>query len=224
MGTRGAFGVVVDGVEKIGYNQYDSYPEGHGVENLQWIRSIIERGFENDTRQLALDAKLVDDTVVAEKEDIEKLSAFTNLSVSEQSTDDWYCLTRNTHGQIRLMLDCGYILDGSDFPYDGLFCEWAYIVDFDARMFEVYQGGMQNVEAEGRFAHGSISDNGYGPVSLIASYGFDELPSDEDFLIDTAGPECSECTYRRPVGEAVPNEDGTYTCQYCIDDRANSVV
>ena len=220
IGTRGAFGVVVDGVEKIGYCQYDTYPEGHGVENLQWIRSIIERGFENDARQLALDAKLVDDTVVAEKEDIEKLSAFTNLSVSKQSTDDWYCLTRDTHGQIRLMLDCGYILDSSNFPYDSLFCEWAYIIDFDKRQFEVYKGFQKDAsKIVGRFSHGSISDeDGYAPVTLIAVYSFDDLPSDDDFLLDTAGPECSDCTYRRTADESTLNEDGTYTCQYCIDD------
>ena len=38
MGTRGAFGVIIGEKEKIGYNQFDSYPEGKGIDNLQWLR------------------------------------------------------------------------------------------------------------------------------------------------------------------------------------------
>lgn len=210
IGTRGAFGVVVDGVEKIGYNQYDSYPEGHGVENLQWIRSIIERGFEGDMRAMAHDAELVNDDTPITPADIEHLSDYTDLGVSAQSTDDWYCLTRGTHGHIGQMVECGYILDASDFVTDTLFCEWAYVVDFDKRTFEVYSD-RRDGRGAGRWDH-------MGGVPLIAVYSFDDLPTDDNFLLDTVGPECSDCTYRRPADEG-KTVDGVFTCQYCVDDK-----
>src|SRR2546429_7303910 len=48
--------------------------------------------------------------------------------------------SRDTQGSIEKMLACGYILDRHDFPLDSLFCEWAYMVDLDLCVFEVYQG------------------------------------------------------------------------------------
>lgn len=212
MGTRGAFGVVADGVEKIGYNQFDSYPEGNGLDNLQWLRGIIADGSEDDTRRLAIEARLVDDDTPITPEDIENLSGVTDLKVSSQSTEDWYCLTRDTHGDIGKMLGCGYILDASDFVTDTLFCEWAYIIDFDKRTFEVYSSRREDSAGVGRWSH-------MGGVPLIAIYNFDDLPTDENFLFDTAGPKCSDCTYRRPADESTLNDNGTYTCDYCVDKK-----
>lgn len=211
MGTRGAFGVAVNGEEKIGYNQFDSYPEYGGINNLKWLRDeVVAKGLEDKWRKLAADALLVDDTEDPHPDDIVKLARFTDTKVSSQSTDDWYCLTRETHGDIGKMIECGFIYDASDFVTDTLFCEWAYMIDFDKRTFEVYSGRRDNT-GSGRWSH-------MGGVPLIAIYSFDNLPTDENFLIDTAGPECSDCTYRRPASEG-STIDGVFTCEYCIDKK-----
>lgn len=181
MGTRGAFGVVIGEQEKIGYNQYDSYPGGYGLENLQWLRGAdLDR-----VRALAQAAVVVDDSRKPTPEQVKTLAVVTNLGVSEQSTDDWYCLTRATHGHIGLMLECGYINDSSSFPLDSLFCEWAYIVDFDQNVFEVYEGFQKDLPTKGRWAGKTIGENEYKAVELIASWPLDALPSDEEFLAQT---------------------------------------
>lgn len=206
MGTRGAFGVQIDGVEKIGYNQYDSYPDGHGVENLAFVREIVEQGKVDLFKQIARDCKVVDENEKPTTEDILNLSEQTNLQVSEQSTDDWYCLTRETHGDIKAMLECGYILDSKNFPQDSLFCEWAYMVDFDNEVFEVYKGFQKVPHTEGRFADRTEGrEGGYYPVRLIASYKFSELPSDEDFIQELY-PSCATCGYKN--------------CDSCVDEPA----
>lgn len=194
MGTRGSFGVVVDGQEKLGYNQFDSYPDGHGIENLAFVRSMVDEGRVDFFKQLAKDAKLVDENVAPTREDKVNLAEFVNLDVSEQSLDDWYCLTRDTHGSIQKQLECGYILDYGDFPADSLFCEWAYVVDFDNEVFEVYKG-FNKGEAVGRFADRKGSHAEYGPVTLVGSYKFSELPSDEDFIQELY-PSCTGCGYK----------------------------
>jgi len=203
MGTRGAFGVIIGEEEKIGYNQLDSYPEGKGVENLRWLRNanvpII--------RKQARDARLVGDNVKPTPEDIAALKAATDLSVSEQSTDDWYCLTRGTHGDIGAMLECGYIHDWHTFPLDSLYCEWAYIVDIDKEVFEVYSGFQRTLPLAGRWAGRPTPEEDaaryaahldyakkvgrepwekpvaeFKAVELVAWWKFDNLPSDEEFL------------------------------------------
>lgn len=179
MGTRGAFGVVIGEKEKIGYNQFDSYPSGQGIANLKWLRDADL----DEVRRQAEAARLVNGHDSPTPADIEALAGYTNLNVSDQSTDDWYCLTRETHGDIGAMLACGYICDYHEFPLDSLFCEWAYIVDLDNNVFEVYQGFQLNEHSEGRFADRmEKAEGGYWPVKLIASWPFIALPTDKQFL------------------------------------------
>jgi hypothetical protein len=207
MGTRGAFGIIIGEKEKIGYNQFDSYPDGKGIENLRWLRSEIEAGHLQALRVAADKVRLVDDDTPPSASDISILSDATNLNVSEQSTTDWYCLTRETHGDIGAMIECGYIYDSHAFPLDSLFCEWAYIVDLDAEVFEVYRGFQKTLPKKGRWAGRPTAEedrvayeeqlkwcaeHGRGPwrpevseykaVELVASYSFWLLPSDEAFL------------------------------------------
>lgn len=185
MGTRGAFGVIIGEKEKIGYNQFDSYPEGCGIENLQWLRDADPV----ELKRLATEARVVSDELgKPTPEDVKNLAATTDLGVSNQTTDDWYCLTREAHGHIGKMLDSGYVYDSSTFPLDSLFCEWAYIVDLDGGVFEVYEGFQKEPHQEGRFAdrladpEKSASDQEYYPVKLVASWPLDDLPSDDEFL------------------------------------------
>ena len=223
MGTRGAFGVIIGEQEKIGYNQFDSYPEGRGIEQLQWVRQIVftkDYSFPGDFskfKTLAEECEVVDDSTKPTKREKEALRGWTDLNVSEQSTDDWYCLTRDTHGSIENMLRCGFIYDNRDFPLDSLFCEWAYIVDFDQEVFEVYQGFQKKLPKKGRWAGRPTKEEDaesyklhlewcknndrepwkpkvseYKAVELIASYPFDALPSDEEFLSEMALIEAKE--------------------------------
>lgn len=211
MGTRGAFGVIIGEQEKIGYNQMDSYPDGHGIENLQWLRDADL----DEVRKLAKAAKVVsnDKRRPTEAQQV-ALEAYADTGVSEQSLNDWYCLLRKTHGHIGRMLESGYIEDNSDFPLHSLFCEWAYIVDFDQNVFEVYQGFQKEIPKKGRWKGRPTkaedtanykehlywcAKNGRDPwyperseykaVELVASWQLDALPSDEEFLAQTREPE-----------------------------------
>lgn len=193
MGTRGAFGVVTgEGAEMIGYNQYDSYPSYGGVENLKKIRAEIAANGTERLATLARDARLVSDAVRPTAADVDALKEWTDLDVSERSVDDWYCLTRRTHGDIIAQLECGYILDSASFPLDSLFCEWAYLLNLQDGTFEVYQGFQDKPHADGRFADRNPrpvdwtptyqGERYLYPVRLVASFPLEALPSDDDFL------------------------------------------
>lgn len=205
MGTRGAFGVIINEQEKIGYNQFDSYPDGRGVENLRWLRGAIKN--MDLLRKLAEDCLLVDEDKKPTKAEIKHLAASTNLGVSEQSTDDWYCLTRGTHGSIGEMLSCGYILDSHTFPFDSLFCEWAYIVDLDRHKFDAYKGFQTELPKKGRWAGRPTAEEDevryarhleyaskvgrepwekpiseYKAVERVATYSLNRLPTNDNFV------------------------------------------
>jgi hypothetical protein len=83
MGTRGFIGFVVDGVEKIAYNHWDSYPGGLGLDVLRWLRGEVGKmpdGMAWATEQVRA-LRVVDPQSSPTAEDIERLADFANLNV-----------------------------------------------------------------------------------------------------------------------------------------------
>jgi hypothetical protein len=189
MGTRGFVGVVTpSGVLKIGYNHFDSYPEELGKNTFLAVKGWMEgTGGEIEHRaQQAEDLRLVGEEPPT-AEDILKLAPNADRAVSTGRVDDWYVLLRNYQGDINGILDCGYVEDASEFPYDSLFCEWGYLVDFEKRTFEVYEGFQKTPPERGRWAgdrsERDVADDSYYAVDMIATFPLGALPADtEEFL------------------------------------------
>jgi len=193
MGTRGTFGFRSNGKDKLGYNQFDSYPSGRGVVVLEELKEILKTKGVDYLKQRVDAMRLVSDEEKPTAEDIEKLKPYTDLGVSRQSTDDWYCLTRKSHGDIKLMLEAGYMGNSNEFINDSLFCEWGYIINLDDNVLEVYKGFQSEEHNLGRYADNK-PDRGYYPCALIATFPFDNLPSEEEFLAKLEPPEEEEAT------------------------------
>jgi hypothetical protein len=137
MSTRGAFGVRIDGQTKATYNHSDSYPTGLGRDLVEQIKSLLstDAGLAR-FEKLARSLKLVDSGVPPTFEDVVALRKYTDLGVGNQSTSDWYCLTRKLQGDLASILEVGYMLDYGAFLTN--FDEWMYIVNLDDGKFEVY--------------------------------------------------------------------------------------
>lgn len=176
MSTRGAMGVRIDGKDVITYNHFDSYPEGLGEDIVKDIRETPLLTLKRAAKML----KPVDEDKEPTEEQIKELATYLDLSVSEQSEKDWYCLLRKTQGSLTMLLAAGYYADASDFLTDSLFCEYAYIVNFDDNLFEVYQGFQKNPHKQGRYALKKLKDYGkvnqYYPIALVATFPLDAIP------------------------------------------------
>lgn len=148
MGTRSATGYRLNGKTVLAYNQYDGFFDSVGSDVVSEILADIRKIGYGDAvsrwKSLAEAIKIVSDAVPPTDADIKALAPFTNLSVSEQSTDDWYCLVRELQGTIIRRLESGYILDDTDFLGQSG-CEYAYILDLDAETFEVYKSGTEAI-------------------------------------------------------------------------------
>lgn len=186
MGTRGFVGFQANNRETISYNHWDSYPDGLGLTVLNFVRHFTT-DTENLYREQAANLHHVDENVKPTRDEVVKLIKYSNLSVSERDAEDWYCLLRETHGNPTAILGCGYAEHAPEWPKDSLFCEWGYLVDFDTRKLEVYQGFQTTPPRSGRWAGQSPrpryegDSGGYHAVNLVATYDFDDLPTDEAF-------------------------------------------
>lgn len=192
MGTRGSTSFVIDGTTKTGYQQFDSYPSGVGDTVLTFIRKVMDEGRLDEVKEQVRALRVVDDTVKPSAADIKRLKEFHDDRVSTGSEEEWYSLLRNTQGDPEAILRAGVIEDASEFPEkNSLFCEYSYVLDFDAEVFEVHRGFQQHPHNKGRFSHQNASDDWepsyagetrYYSVALAASYKFDNLPPSHETL------------------------------------------
>lgn len=185
MASRGFFGIVIDSAEKIAYNHDDSHPAGLGIDVLYWLHSWLPSDYESVRGQAqALRVVRADD--VPTPQDVARLAPWTDLTVSTQSTSDWYCLLRKTQGRPAAILAAGVVLGGYDFPADSVWTKWGYVVDFDHARFEVYQGSQYEPHRAGRFAHrqpppaASAARDCY-PCALVKSWPLAALPTSREF-------------------------------------------
>lgn len=180
MGTRGAIGFNFDQKEIIFYNHFDSYPEELGVRMVNYVRSVNDWD-EIREQVIAFEGVTHDDTPTeAQKERARELGTI-DLRVSEQSENDFYCLTRNAQGDLGLQLKLGFGTLDNSFPLDSLFCEYAYIINLDNMKLEFYEGFNKDRNAAGRYAKGDgkeFEQSGYAGVRLVGEVPLDNIPDD----------------------------------------------
>jgi hypothetical protein len=200
MSTRGFVGFVADGQEKIAYNHFDSYPDGLGVAVLEWLHKAGTDIEAIKARAVALRVVTTDTDPVTDA-DIEALRPWTNTEVGgHKDRPDWYQLLRETQGNPEQMLAAGVIEDAHEFPLDSLFAEWGYVVDFDAGVFEVYQGFQEQPHDRGRFAdreptlepRTTTGARTWYPCALVASWPLGKLPDKDAFRVAAEPPEEDE--------------------------------
>ena len=187
MGTRHLIAATLDGDFRLAqYGQWDGYPAGQGLKVLAFLRQVDLDRFAQ--RLQALRWATPEDLAAALRSlGIE--GEWMNLAQSEAWERTFPQWSRDTGADVLTLVYEGRahaVVDERDFALDGLFCEWAYLIDLDARALEVYRGFFPDGAAVGRFAdqreRRDAGDRSYDPVSLVASFPLDNLPGDEEFL------------------------------------------
>ena len=171
MGTHGAFGFRVNDKDSITYNHWDSYPSGLGNKIANFLSEFSD---VEAIKEIAENLVLVDaDSKPTEDQKAEaKELGLYNDGVSTGSDDEWYCLLRNSQGDISVYAKgLKYMIDNHGFLEDSLFCEWAYIMNLDTGRLEIYCGFNKDKDAYGRYASSQKSSmngraDGYYGVAL----------------------------------------------------------
>lgn len=185
MGTRNLTMVILKKETKVAqYGQWDGYPSGQGATVVDFIKNnpvtkmikMLERvKFIDDEKQKEIDEWF---------KSIGVNDGWMNMEQSAMYQAKYPLLTRDNGANVLNLLmesedDVLWLHDSTDFAADSLFCEWAYVLDLDKRVLEVYTGfNKGEVDKKSRFADLEESDNGsseYKTVSLLAKYRFKDL-------------------------------------------------
>lgn len=205
MGTRGLTMVLVDGIERVAqYGQWDHYPVGQGLKILTFckanLRTRAQRAeFLGKVRRCGfISATEIQERWVecGAKPD----SEFVNMEIAAKFKTRYPALSRDTGGDILDLIDAGEtaLQDSKDFIRESLFCAWAYCVNLDTGMLEVYKGFQRVPHTAGRYSgHVPVPEtypNGnkaqaYYACALVAEYPLGKLPSKATFLAELASKE-----------------------------------
>ncbi len=208
MGTRSSTLIQVDGEIKLAqYTQFDGYPSSLGVSILELLRTVDLTKLKERVRGLKFAGPESEDEDDPEWQEYMKHSDECDqnlLDILKLDISDWvdakeakkqkslslpgFRWSRECGGDgiIKMLLNenltFGTVMDRSDFVVDSLFCEWAYLIDFDRNKLEVYEGFNQEpLASTERFAHLNIEGSEYYPVKFVVEYDLSNLPTDQDF-------------------------------------------
>ena len=176
MGTRHLIIVYLHGQYRVAqYGQWDGYPEGAGVECLRFLRDEMD--------EIQFKGNLIRTKWIDDKKLEFMLDKFNGYVPPE--------FHRDTGVQILRMIQNDEILTNRlyndiEFAADSVFCEWAWVIDFDRKTFEAYKGfnGLELTNKD-RFyflRNHESKDSEYHGVKLVYEWRFNDLPTDEQFL------------------------------------------
>ena len=196
MGTRSLTVVIHNNAVKFAqYGQFDGYPESLGVTLLKF--------FSNTSNSEALKSMLPKMRLWNENDQKQELEFLQSLNCENSWMNKEQQLQYQKRYPLRYLEVYGKLKEGKllelllqfnrldeivttdsyEFAKDSLYCEWAYIIDFDKNAFEVYKGqNTTGIAPEDRFFSLYEKSNDYYPVKIILSFLLNDLPDEEEFI------------------------------------------
>ena len=179
MGTRNMTFVVLGGDIKVAqYCQWDGYPTGQGATILEFFESNpdMKTFAKHLVNAIQPTPEQIRAWYVEAGDDADNDTGFIGMDVADKFKEAHPSLDRDMGaGVLQYILETPIpnLYRDLDFIEDKLFCEWAYCVDLDNNVLEVYSSWdiPSQTEDEGRF----------GDYPLVAKYPLDALPSKDDF-------------------------------------------
>lgn len=191
MGTRNLTMVIHKEETKIAqYGQWDGYPEGSGVTILTFLRSKARiKKLTDKLKNVRFATDEDDKKVETFLKSIGCKDGWMNMDQSDKYYKAFPYRSRDVGATILELVanskDKEIVLhDSTNFAGDSLFCEWAYVVDLDKMVLEVYTGFNKEPLAEDeRFAKvPKDKDSEYTGIRCIKKYDINKLPTKKNFV------------------------------------------
>jgi len=136
MGANGIFGFIYKGKYYLCYHHSDPDPDSLGV---TLILEILSANLA-EWKALLENIKIIDKKTKVTKAIALKLAKYADLTVSNQTPKEWYCLLRYCQGSFHHVLHSGYLDNCVDKNGKPEFQDFGYILNFDNDTFEFYKG------------------------------------------------------------------------------------
>jgi hypothetical protein len=197
MGTRNLTCAVINNDYKVAqFAQWDGYPSGQGIIILEFIRDKMDRPLmEKRLREITFlndeEIELINESKKFPQQFSRDVGGriFEFIQNGRYSSRELQVPSYN-YKEVEHLWEMDKLFNQLSFAADSLFCEYAYVVDFDKNTFEVYKGFVKSPHTGERFSdmdtHKSNGDSQYYPVKHWKTFDLNDLPSNEVFLEELA--------------------------------------
>jgi hypothetical protein len=190
MGTRHLICVYKNQDFKVAqYGQWDGYPEGQGVGVLNFLSTADLAQFSEAIDGVSFATTERRDAWVehATEHGVDPEADWVDSRIARAFGKKHPQWSRDTGAEILSLIESTPSLkltDSRTFALDSLFCEWAYVIDFDSGELVAYKG---YTKCEGDYGHFTTlfdgkPDRGYYPVTVAGRWMLNDLPTKEDFV------------------------------------------
>lgn len=186
MGTRNLTAVAIDNGYKVAqYCQWDGYPTGQGHTILEFLKTADLDTFKRQVREKTFYGTSAEIDAAYAKFSNNGWMTFEQSKAFKES--EFGYLSRDTGAKVLEVVynasDPVMLCDSIDFAKDSLFCEYAYVIDLNRDVLEVYIGfNKEPLEPGSRFYTNEPKDDEYYPVRLFKEYSLHDLPEDFEEL------------------------------------------
>lgn len=207
MGTRGLWGLRHKNNDYLTYNHFDSYPSGLG--NI--MVATIHNYSDETMKSVAEEIQLVDQEdkpceeavkqmkkIMGNEEEIKKILMDKGIPEDEvdqtiemreytvegiDKAQSYYSLLRITQGDPDSYFSRGlrYMTDDREFMFDSIFCEWAYIINLDTKMLEVYKGFNKDYKNQ-RLPYVKTEKDEYYACAPLVDIPFEKIRQSDEWL------------------------------------------
>ena len=185
MGTRHLIAVSTGNDYPIAqYGQWDGYPDGQGVDVLEFCQKLNDKPFRQRFELGMLNTVDIKDLSASDLEKIEEDKQWdkTYPQLSRDAGAEILTYVYDAHSRKDKLPIKRYI----EFAADSLFCEWAYVIDLEKNQLEVYKGFNQTPLDKSERFYGMVDPQGMGkgyePVKFLIAYPLDQLPHPDRFV------------------------------------------
>ncbi len=189
MGTRNLTIVVSNGEYKLAqYAQWDGYPTGQGSEICDFIQNKMDKAKFKKAIDSLKEIKPKELKALWVKFGAKEDSDLVSFEVADKFKAAMPEFSRDTGSKILGLIQDGKVKQVNndlEFAGDSLFCEFAYVLDLDNDILEVYKGFNKTpLTKKDRFNFIRPKKDEYKPVKLVKKYPFKKATSKAMFDLD----------------------------------------
>jgi hypothetical protein len=157
MSSRGAYGFRLNEKDYITHSKYDSYPTGLLFRLMKQLKTIPNEHLSKGVNKIQLinsnkKISITDYSLYKNHPVINSICENNDLKFKRNEI--WSTFLIDDSDILRYFAETPFSLmvDYSNYVYNSLFCEYAYIINLDTNMVEVYKGYNQFFYLDGRYA------------------------------------------------------------------------
>ena len=175
MNNKGCWGFHrgIENATKVTLNNLDAYPEFLGHDVVTFVKSSSLKQLNEIFDTIILTNHHDNPT----KQQLKECKKITGLKVSKKTHYTWQYVLEDSQGKPNLYKKgLKYMLNAKNFTTDNFRYDWAYIINLDENILEIYKGGNKKAPRSCSRYTTTIPKEGFYSCEIVTAFPLEKIP------------------------------------------------